>query len=189
MTYLVQNVSGKIQSQPKRLSHVASSEAINNWAIGQIDTVDDDVITYYQGHTDAFTVLSGPQLFQVPHQKYNTNAATAAATLAAADVTGGDELVVLNMTGTLTGAANAQLPTVAAVVAADPNIVIGGSYVLEVYNGGAGAFAWTVTTNTGWTLTGTMTVAQGTTRRFLVTFTSLTAAVLQSLGTLTVGAI
>lgn len=49
------------------------------------------------------------------------------------------------------------------------------------------ANAWTVTTNTGWTLTGTMTV-QTQMRKFYVTLTSLSAAVLRSIGTFTIGA-
>jgi len=36
-------------------------------------------------------------------------------------------------------------------------------------------FAWTVTTNTGWTLNGTMTVNQSTFRDFIMTITALGA--------------
>ncbi len=55
--------------------------------------------------------------------------------------------------------------------------------MLRVINQSSGNFAWTVTTATGWTLTGTMTVAQNTFRDFMVSFTSKTAAVLTSVGT------
>jgi hypothetical protein len=41
----------------------------------------------------------------------------------------------------------------------------------------------TVTTNTGWTLTGTMTIATNTFRDFVVNLTSLSAATLTSVGT------
>ena len=61
MSYLVQNVSGKVQSMPKTLETL--SRAYNNWAIGQIDTVDDAVINTYQNHADVFAVLSGPSIF------------------------------------------------------------------------------------------------------------------------------
>jgi len=120
---------------------------------------------------------------------YNTNTATTAATLTAANVSGGHNEVVLNMTGTLGGAAALTLPTVADLVAAIPNAIPGQTYRLRIMNTSAGAFAWTVTTATGWTLTGTMTIAQNTYREFLVTLTSKTAAVLQSLGTVAVTAV
>lgn len=114
---------------------------------------------------------------------YNTNAAVASATLSAANVTGGYNEVTLNLTGTLTGAANAQLPTVAALVAAIPDAVVGQSYKLRIINSSSGNFAWTVTTNTGWTLGGTMSIAQNTWRDFYVTLNTLTAATLQQTGT------
>lgn len=114
--------------------------------------------------------------------KYNTNTATAGTTLTAANITGGAADVVLNLTGTLLGAANAQLPTVASLQAALHGASPGSSYWLRIMNTSAGAFAWTVTTNTGWTLGGTMSVAQNAYRDFIVTFTSLTAATLQAVG-------
>jgi len=89
----------------------------------------------------------------------------------------------LNMTGTLAGAANAQLPLVSALVAVLHSPSVGSSYILRIINSSAGAFAWTVTTNTGWTLNGTMTINQNTWREFLVTLTSTSAATLQSIGT------
>lgn len=114
---------------------------------------------------------------------YNTNTAVASTVLTAANITGGYNEVTLNMTGTLTGAANEQLPTVAALVAAIPNAVAGQSYKLRIINSSSGNFAWTVTTNTGWTLSGNMAIAQNTWRDFYVTLTSLTAATLQQIGT------
>ncbi len=113
---------------------------------------------------------------------YNTNTATSATTLTAANISGGNVEVTLNMTGTLAGAANATLPTVASLVAAIPGASVGQSYKLRIINSGAGAFAWTVVTNTGWTLAGTMTVANLAYRDFYVTLTSLTAATLQAIG-------
>jgi len=178
--YLVTNISGKVQNMPKKLSHIAAAKVSDNWAIGETDVVDDEMINYYTAHTTVFSV--GPQV-QVTEQKYNTNAAVASATLAAADVTGGSKEVDLNLTGTLTGASNAQLPTVAAVVTAlGFTPVVGKTYKLRIMNSSAGAFAWTVTTNTGWTLAGTMTIAQNTYRDFIVTFASAAAATLQSIG-------
>lgn len=117
-------------------------------------------------------------------EAYNTNSATTDATLTGANISGGDAAVVLNMTGALGAGGNAQLPTVANLVSAMVNNpVAGASYRLRVINSSSGAFDWTVTTNTGWTLAGTMTIAQNTWREFIVTLTSLTAATLQSVGT------
>lgn len=114
---------------------------------------------------------------------YNTNTATASTTLTAANVdTGALAETTLGMTGTLAGVANAQLPTVAALVAIQPDFAAGASYKLRIINP-AGGFTWTVTTNTGWTLNGAMTIPTATWRDFYVTFTSATAAVLQTVGT------
>lgn len=115
---------------------------------------------------------------------YTTNTATAGTTLTAANIYGGgiDE-TTLGLTGALGGAANAQLPTVAALVAVQPSFAIGTTYKLRIVNTSSGAFTWTITTNTGWTLTGAMTIPQNTWRDFYVTFTSATAATLQTVGT------
>ena len=113
---------------------------------------------------------------------YNTNTATASATLAAANLSGG-VAVVLNLTGALAGAANATLPTVASLVTALGQVAAGTAYRIRVINSSSGAFAWTVVTNTGWTLAGTMSIAQNTWREFLITFQSATAATLQQIGT------
>lgn len=120
---------------------------------------------------------------------YNTNTATAGTTLTAANITGSADSVYLAMTGTLGGAANVQLPTVAALVAvlqansaASP---INQSYVLRIINAGAGAFAWTPTTNTGWTINAGLaaTIPQNTWRDYIVTVTALTTATLQYVST------
>lgn len=132
--------------------------------------------------------VGGVQLTTANAAAYNVNTATASTALTAANVTGGTASVDLAMTGTLTGAANAQLPTVASVIAALSGAntpAVGTSYRLRIVNASAGAFAWTVTTNTGWTLAGTMSIAQNTWREFVVTLTSATAATatLQSVAT------
>lgn len=119
---------------------------------------------------------------------YVANSTVGSTTLTAANVAGGTNTTVptevdLNLTGTQTGAATATLPTVAALVAAIPNAIAGQTYKLRVINSSSGAYTWTIGTNTGWTLNGTMTVAQNTWRDFVVTFTSLSAATLQSVGT------
>lgn len=116
-----------------------------------------------------------------PDAAYNTNSATAGATLTAANVTGGSASVDLNLTGTLSGAANAQLPTVANLVKSLWAAKVGDTYRLRIIKSSADANAWTITTNTGWTLTGpTFTIASGAWLEAVITLTSLTAATFQT---------
>jgi len=117
---------------------------------------------------------------------YNAAANTTGFTLAGNQIAGAENNF-LNLTGALTAAANVQLPTVANLKSALPANAqanpTGLSFQLRMINSSSGAFAWTVTTNTGWTLGGTMTLAQNTWRDFIVTFTSATTATLQAVGT------
>ena len=120
-------------------------------------------------------------------ESYQTNAAVASTTLLNTNIAQpGTVEVDLNLTGTLTGAANATLPTVASLLQQLPQAQAGSSYKLRIINSSSGAFAWTVVTNTGWgTLNGTMTIAQNTWRDFIVTITSVgsATATLQAVGT------
>lgn len=118
-----------------------------------------------------------------PSCGFTANSATSAATLTAASVTSGTDTVDIQMTGTLGAGAALTLPTVANMVGSMYAPSIGSSFRLRITNASSGAFSWTTTTNTGWTLTGTMTIAQNTWREFVVTLTSLTAATLQSVAT------
>ena len=123
-----------------------------------------------------------------PNAVYNTNAATAATTLTAAELTGGFSKVVLALTGALAAAANATTDTAANIFAAIPQgqAYVGYSYVLRIINESSGAFAWTVVGGTGVTVTGTATIAQDTWRDFLVTVTAVGSAptiTLQNVGT------
>lgn len=121
-----------------------------------------------------------------PVAAFNTNTATSGTTLTAANVAGGAASVDLALTGTLGAGANAQLPTVAGLLPSLWAASQGASYRLRICNQSSGAFSWTVTTNTGWTLTGTMTIAQNTWREFVVTITNAGAtptATLQSVAT------
>ncbi len=115
---------------------------------------------------------------------FRADAATSGTTLSAAGISGGSASVDLLLSGTLGAGANVQLPTVADLVAALPNAKVGASYRLRIINASSANFAWTVTTNTGWTLVGTMTIAQNTWREFVVTIPSILAsATLQSVAT------
>lgn len=133
--------------------------------------------------------ITAAQLTSIDKPIYGVNAATSAATLTVANVLGSaaangvPDTIVLNMTGTLAGAANATTPTAAAWIAAIPNVILGNAYILRVINSGAGAFSWTVVGGTSVTVTGTATVAQNTWREFIVAFPTATTVTLQSIGT------
>jgi hypothetical protein len=100
----------------------------------------------------------------------------------------GAEFTVLNLTGTLGAGAALTLPTAAVMQATmtPQQAVVGSSVILRVINSSGGAFAWTVTTASGWTLNGTMTIAQNTWRDFIVNITGVGASAamtLQAVGT------
>jgi hypothetical protein len=143
--------------------------------------------------TAAAVVATGTTESTIPQQAYNavsTAPTSNVLALTGANMTGGSMVVFLNLTAALSAGAAADLPTPAALVtameAAGITPQVGSTYELDVMNTSSGAYSWTITTATGWTLTGTMTVAQNTLRKCLITFTSLTAATLQSLGEYTI---
>lgn len=144
-------------------------------------------ILLYQGAIGVFNCTTAGAWIVQPgstrNAAYNANAATTSATLTAANITGGIASVDLQMTGALAAGATATLPTVAQMVAALHSPVVGTSYRLRVINSSSGAFAWTIAAGTGFTLNGTMTVAQNTWREFVVTLNTLTTATLQSVAT------
>jgi len=115
--------------------------------------------------------------------RYNVNSTVGSTVLSAGNLIGGSVETVLNMTGTQTAAASIQLPTVASLVSALSNPVAGQAWVLRVINSSSGAYALTITTNTGWTLNGTVTIADATWREFIITLSTLSSATLQSIGT------
>jgi len=129
------------------------------------------------------------QAQNINQQVYSVNSSTSSSTLlTGANISGGSIEHTLDLTGAITSASNAQLPTVANLLTA-----IGGlthinnqTYKLRVINsGGSGSGVWTVTTNTGWTLNGTMSIAVGAWREFIVTITDPVSAIsasLQSIG-------
>jgi len=98
------------------------------------------------------------------------------------------ENTVLELTGTIGAGQALTLPTVATLISTltPQQAVVGSTVVLRIGRGANGAFSWTVTTNTGWTLNGSMTIAQSTFRDFLITLTNVGAsptAVIQQIGT------
>jgi hypothetical protein len=117
---------------------------------------------------------------------YNAASNTTAFTATGQQISGAAQ-VYLNLTGTLGAGAALTLPTVANLIAALPASVqsapVGLSWQLRVINSSGGAFAWTVTTNTGWTLGGTsQAIAQNTFQDYVLTITSATNATLQAVG-------
>src|SRR5690606_37728641 len=82
------------------------------------------------------------------------------------------------------GAGRADLvPTAAAIIAALNKPTIGASFKFTIRNTADAAETITVTTNTGITLSGTMTIAQNNSKEFMVVVTSGTAVTIYSLGT------
>lgn len=163
----------------------AGTSTINGIATGTgVPLPAGSAMVFYANAAGTWVTNDKPDL---PYSKYVNRTDTADFTASGANVAGAAD-VVLDLTGVLAADRALTLPTVANLVAAIPNAHIGQAYRLRIINRQAGAFAWTVTTNTGWTLTGTMTVGQNTYRDFVVTLTSLSAAVLQSLGQTTVAA-
>jgi hypothetical protein len=86
------------------------------------------------------------------------------------------------------GAGRADLfPTAANLLTAVPGAIVGTSFIVTIRNTADAAETITMTTNTGLTLSGTMTIAQNEQKSFLVTFTNVgTAAVtIYSMGSVT----
>ena len=133
--------------------------------------------------TTIASFAAGPNNPFGPEAIYNTNAATAATTLTAANISGAQTEVVLGLTGTLAGAAALTLPTVASLLAQVPALTVGVNYILRIININAG-YTWTVTAGTGWTVNGTATIASTSFRDFIITITSVTnaTATIQNIG-------
>jgi len=81
-----------------------------------------------------------------------------------------------------TGGIAATLPTVAAVVALVGGYVAGTSFYLDYSNPGNQTVTLTVDASAQWTMTGTMTIATTTHRRFLCVINSATTGTVYSIG-------
>lgn len=111
-----------------------------------------------------------------------------AVTLTAAQVLGG--LILLDPDGGTT----ATMPTFTLLAAAIQGVAVGCSFEFTIRNTAGGAETITVAAGTGGTTSGTMTIAQSNSKRFLVVFTSSTGVLnggtpdgytIYSLGTVT----
>lgn len=111
-----------------------------------------------------------------------TDATAGVISYTAAQVAGG--LILRDCNGA--GRAD-TVPTAAALLAVIPGAQVGQAVRFTIRNTSGGATSITVTTNTGVTLSGTMTIAQNNSKDFLAVFTNVTAAseayTLYSLGT------
>jgi hypothetical protein len=124
--------------------------------------------------------LSGKALIQgmnaFPKLTVTTKTSAAGYTISAAELIGG----MISDT-TSTGAIAATLPLVTDVVAAIPSYVVGTSFYFIYRNPGTQTV--TITTNTGWTIVGTATIATLNAKLFVVRITSATTATIYSIGT------
>lgn len=102
----------------------------------------------------------GPQSVVTPAD----NGTTQTLTPGMVGVNGSDEIYHQSSTGS---APTLTLPTAAALLATMPDAVPGFAYYIRFINLNSGTA--TIATATGWTLTGTLTLATNTTRDFVVT--------------------
>lgn len=112
----------------------------------------------------------------LPAAKYTKNTTVGATTAAAGDLTGA---AYTQAEFSAVGAANLTTRTATQMIA-DGFLQVGDSYVLEITNTSGGTT--TLVAGTGITLTGTMTMATNTTRRFNVRVTGAAAITIQSTG-------
>lgn len=124
----------------------------------------------------AYEGIGKPGLRLVPSAKYTKNTTVGATTAAAGDLTGA---AYVQAEYSAVGAANLATRSAAQMIG-DAGLLVGESYVLEITNTSGGTT--TLTAGSGVTLTGTMTMATNTTRRFNVRVTSDAALTIQSTG-------
>lgn len=182
MSYLVKNVSGVVKTFPKTRSQKYVTGTTNgNWAVGEVDSVEDEVIDDYRGHTDVFSILSGPEQFAAP------------GTVPAASITAGE-----TVSDTETGL-NKTVLTFTNVSVATTDATTSGAYgSLEIYDFPAGLIYTAAGTSnltiarvgTGITTTAAVVSAVGTVAAAAdATLTSTEADILPSYAaTLTAGA-
>lgn len=136
-------------------------------------TIDNTTIGATTPAAGTFTTLRNTGL--ASYSQVAPDAEIGTITLTAAAVTNG----IIN--GTPVAAAAYTLPLATAMDTALPASVANDSFVFSVINTSGGANTITMTTNTGWTLVGTMTVAQNVSGRFLARKTGTGAWVLYRL--------
>jgi hypothetical protein len=150
----------------------ATGDAINNLAVNLAVRQKTGSTVWYTCHVAG----TWSTQLQLPDAQYVKNTTVGATTAAAGDMTGAR---YVQAEYSAVGAANLTTRTAAQIIA-DGFLQIGDSYVLEITNTSGGTT--TLTAGTGVTLTGTMTMATNTTRRFNVKVTGAATVTIQSTG-------
>jgi len=127
-----------------------------------------------------FLSSTGNGFSGIGNEQYSAATNTTAFTATTAQMVGAAE-TVLSLTGTLASGQAITTPTAAQIIAALPNATVGSTYALVIVNNSAGAFAWTLTGGTNVTITGTATIAQNVSRRYLVTVATASTVTMQNL--------
>lgn len=141
----------------------------------------DYLVTYTAASTVTMVQVAMGPCVALPASKYSTGTG---ATFIAGSITGAN---VVNYENTGNNA-TLTVRTAAQMLADIPNCQVGFTYLLLIRNTHATTATITADGGATVTLTGTMTIAQNVTRIFSVTFTSATAATIQSMGILAAGA-
>lgn len=131
-----------------------------------------------RGKLELLNILTNIIDAQLPFASVATADDGTSQTMTVAMVTGG-AITFHTTTGGATP--SLTLPLAAGVIAALPGLQIGESFMLRIINANSGVA--TVVTNTGWTTSGTLTIANGTWRDFIVAKTSPTTLTLTNAGT------
>jgi len=143
--------------------------ALNNEAITAVNAAGTGVVELMR--LTAGDKVQIPNLIPLASRTVSTITTAGAATYTAAQILGGLLLRDPN------GANRSDVtPTAALLVAAIPGAVVGQSFEFQITNTADAAETITVTAGSGATLSGTMTIAQNASRRFLVVLTNVTAA-------------
>lgn len=121
-------------------------------------------------------VGGGPASQPLPFAKFTTMS-VATGTLAAGQASGA---IITSLTSTGATPGNQLMRTPALVLTDTPGLAVGQSYLLRITQTGAGTLTLATDSGAGFTMTGTMTVAQNTTRDFIVTMNSGTTGTVQS---------
>jgi hypothetical protein len=114
----------------------------------------------------------------LPPAKF-TSISVTTGTLAAGNASGA-QIVYLLSTGATPGSQAMRTP--AQILADTPGLTVGQSYTLRVLNTGAGTFTLATDSGTGFTMTGTMTVAQNVWTDFIVTLSTGSTGIVQNVG-------
>lgn len=122
-------------------------------------------------------VAAGPNI-ALPAAQFTTFSGTTGTF--AAGAASGSAIVYFASTGATPGAQLMRTP--AQVLADSPGLQVGMSYTLRILNTGAGTLTLTTDSGSGFTMTGTMTVAQNVWTDFIVTLTAATTGIVQNVG-------